>query len=293
MQVAITPDGTSVVSGSNEALRVWDCNSGKTVRLLYADTDAFCALAVSEDSRFVFAAFQDFYEGDSYILQWDLATGRNTLCCRGQQGRIRALALTADSRSILSGAYQETRVVDLSDGGARFRLLGDPADINDLAITSDGKFALTAQADSALTIWDLQTGQVARRLVGSSGGVVGVRFLAGDKFVVSCSLDGALTLWSFDQGKPLRQIGGETMFQSLAVSATAAVIIAGDKSGTVHFFHPAGFDKAVAAGELIGKFITDRAASPARHKSWSICELATRAYHAGGDAATSRVPRFS
>lgn len=68
--------------------------------------------------------------------------------------------------------------------------------MQDVAISSDGQFALSGSWDSTLRLWDLNTGVTTRRFIGHSKDVLSVAFSADNRQIVSGSRDRSINLWS-------------------------------------------------------------------------------------------------
>ena len=72
--VAFSPDGTRVVSGSNDTtVRIWNVNTGEMERVLEGHTDTVLSLAFSPDGTRVISGSRD-----SMVLIWDAITGEST-----------------------------------------------------------------------------------------------------------------------------------------------------------------------------------------------------------------------
>ena len=69
--VAVTPDGSQIVSGSgDDTVKVWDLNTGALLRTLTGHTDRVLSVAVTRDgSQIVSGSF------DKTLKVWDLNTG--------------------------------------------------------------------------------------------------------------------------------------------------------------------------------------------------------------------------
>jgi guanine nucleotide-binding protein subunit beta-2-like 1 protein len=81
-------------------------------------------------------------------------------------------------------------------GSAKRRLKGHSHFVEDVAISSDGQFALSGSWDGNLRLWDLNTGTTARRFVGHTKDVLSVAFSADNRQIVSGSRDKTIRLWN-------------------------------------------------------------------------------------------------
>lgn len=76
------------------------------------------------------------------------------------------------------------------------RMNGHSHYVQDVAISSDGMFALSGSWDGTLRLWDLQTGETTRRFVGHSKDVLSVAFSQDNRQIVSGSRDKTINLWN-------------------------------------------------------------------------------------------------
>ena len=69
-----------------------------------------------------------------------------------------------------------------------------------MAVTADGRRAVSASRDNTLKVWDLESGQKLRTLVGHSGSVTGVAVTGDGRRAVSASGDNTLKVWDLKRG---------------------------------------------------------------------------------------------
>ena len=73
-------------------------------------------------------------------------------------------------------------------------------DINAVAITDDGAFAVTASYDKSLIVWDLKKRVSVHTLTGHKRSVTSVVVIPGTHKVISGSQDSNLAVWNLDTG---------------------------------------------------------------------------------------------
>jgi guanine nucleotide-binding protein subunit beta-2-like 1 protein len=81
-------------------------------------------------------------------------------------------------------------------GVPRRRLTGHSHFVQDVAISSDGQFALSGSWDGTLRLWDLNTGMTTKRFIGHNKDVLSVAFSADNRQIVSGSRDKTIKLWN-------------------------------------------------------------------------------------------------
>ena len=166
--VAVTPDGRRVVSGSvDETLKVWDLEQGALLRPSRAMATGHCG--GGDAGRPARGLGFD----DRTLKVWDLEQGallrdpggpwRMGLCGGGDAGRpARGLGLLR--RRSRSGTWSRARCCDP----------GGPCEgVRAVAVTPDGRRAVSGSDDRTLKVWDLEQGARSppwRAMRGGEGG---------------------------------------------------------------------------------------------------------------------------
>ena len=112
-------------------------------------------------------------------------------------------------------------------------LEGHSLGVSGVALTPNGKRAVSAAWDKTLKVWDLESGRALRTLEGHSGGIVGVAVTPEGTRAVSAAWDNTLKVWDLESGVALA-----TFTCDAGVTCCAWVsgprIVAGDAGGRVH-----------------------------------------------------------
>jgi WD40 repeat protein len=91
---------------------------------------------------------------------------------------------------------------------AIIRTFIDPNYIDSVALSPDGKIALTGAAymgHGQIKMWDVSTGKIIRRLIGHTDNVITLNFSPDSLYVLSASRDYMLILWDVTTGRILRR----------------------------------------------------------------------------------------
>src|SRR5206468_1147679 len=126
------------------------------------------------------------------------------------------------------------KVWDLESGRKLRTLEGHSGSVRGVAVSPDGRRAVSASADNTLKVWDLESGRELRTLEGHSGSVRGVAVSPDGRHAVSASNDKTLKLWDLQSGMLVATFSADAAVLCCAF-ARAEIILAGDEAGNVHF----------------------------------------------------------
>jgi guanine nucleotide-binding protein subunit beta-2-like 1 protein len=127
---------------------------------------------------------------------------------KGHNGWVTSIAIIPGTqegeKKIISGSRDNSLIIwelkntgDVGDHGVPLRsLTGHSHFIQDVAISSDGQFALTASWDRTLRLWNLATGNTTRTFLGHGKDVLTVAFSASNTKILSGSRDKSIRLWN-------------------------------------------------------------------------------------------------
>ncbi len=114
-----------------------------------------------------------------------------------------------------------------------------------VAVSADGKFALTGSTDQTALLWDLETGKQLRRFVGHDDAVSAVQFSKDGQFVLTASWDKTARLWETATGKQIRVfvenrngvlIGHSGKILSAAISADGRLVATASEDKTARIW---------------------------------------------------------
>jgi len=121
----------------------------------------------------------------------------------GHGNWVTALATSMEAPDMLLSASRDKSLIvwhltrdDEKFGVAKRRLKGHSHYVQDVAISSDGQFALSGSWDGTLRLWDLNTGVTTRNFYGHTKDVLSVAFSADNRQIVSGSRDKSINLWN-------------------------------------------------------------------------------------------------
>ena len=163
---------------------------------------------LSPDGRMVVAA------GDSLEFSvWDIATGQEIQrFTNGHTDFPQAVAFLPDGQSVLSGGLDDTMLLWNITAGTIIRRFENPTgDVNGIAVSPDGRLAVTGTEGGEAIVWDLESGESVYRLVHNPDfQVLPVAYSPDSKVVASGSEDGTVALWNVETGELLHRLAGHT-----------------------------------------------------------------------------------
>jgi WD40 repeat protein len=96
-------------------------------------------------------------------------------------------------------------------GGPLIRTFkGHTAWVHSVALTPDGRWAVSGSWDCTLRVWDLQHGQSVRILEGHTGWVNAVAVTPDGSRAISAASDGTLRMWDLGTGQSVQTLKGHT-----------------------------------------------------------------------------------
>jgi WD40 repeat protein len=120
-------------------------------------------------------------------------------------------------------------------GGPLIRKFGGHTDtVYAVAITADGRRAVSASEDCTVRAWDLKSGQLLRVLKGHQGSVRAVAITADGRRAVSGGVDQTVRVWDLENGQMLRIFEGHThRVYAVAITADGRRAVSGGTDRTV------------------------------------------------------------
>jgi WD40 repeat protein len=151
------------------------------------------------------------------------------------------VAIAPDGLTAISASYDNTlKIWDTKTGTEVRTLTAHTNSVRAVAIVPDGLTAISASRDKTLKIWDTETGTEVRTLTGHTNSVRAVAIAPNGKIAVSCSDDRTLKIWDLLSGKEVASFSGDVEFECCAIAPDGVTVVAGDRSGRVHFLRLEG-----------------------------------------------------
>lgn len=161
---------------------------------------------------------------------------------RGHGGPVRAISVTADGKTAITGSFDSKAIIwSLDNGEAREVLLFHDGQVNAVAALPNGQFA-SAGADGRIAIWTPGESAPARILQGHTAPVAALVVSPDGSALASASWDTSVRLWTLSGGEPRVLEGHRGNVNAVAFLSDGTLVSAGYDATVI--FWP---DEAAAA----------------------------------------------
>ena len=202
--VAVSPDQRFIVTGGDDGIaRFWDIDRGIMLRYL-EHSQGIYSITISPDGRHMLCGSKKAPATDTpgIIWVWDFELGVELKTLEGHNGHVTALAMTADSRYVLSGGQDGVvHLWDLETGTMLKTMTGHNTAIVMIHITADGQHVITGSSDGTVRAWLLRGGVLLQNLT-STENVHSMVLTPDGRQVITGSMDGNVEIWDFEKESP-------------------------------------------------------------------------------------------
>lgn len=164
----------------------------------------------------------------------------------GHAMRVTRVAVSSDRKLLLSAAYTDEKVKDfgqplllwdLITGKVLRSLAGQHRIVRDVALSADGRHALSGSDDGVVRLWDVASGQEMRRFDAGAGEVWAVAFDRQAARIASGHQDMTARVWSAATGEELLRLAGHTgEVRSVAFDPGGTHLLTASADGTVRLW---------------------------------------------------------
>jgi WD40 repeat protein len=202
--VSVSPDQRYVVTGGNDGVvRFWDIDRGVLLRTLECNHGIY-SMMISPDGRYLLCGSKvpPASKEPGVATIWDFELGVHLKTLKGHQGHVTALAMTADSRYILTGGLDgDVNLWDLETGTLLKTMSGHKSSVIEIHITQDGHHLITGSNDGTVRTWILRGGILLKQLSHTEN-VHSLIVTPDGRQVITGSMEGLVEIWDFEKDSP-------------------------------------------------------------------------------------------
>lgn len=208
-------------------VRVFDTASAQQLRSLPGLAGPATALAMSADEQVLVAA-----STTGKLQCWNPHDGTDLGAVRGHDGPVRGLAFHPRRLEFASGG---------ADGLVRWWRMPQPINVlgahaavpQCAAVSRDGRWGASGDAERIVRLWDLKAGSETGRLEGHTAAITCVALSARGEWAASGDASGIVRLWDRTGAKPLGALGAHAAaVTSLAFDPTGQRLLSTAADGT-------------------------------------------------------------
>ncbi|MBI3929288.1 MAG: protein kinase [Armatimonadetes bacterium] len=168
--------------------------------------------------------------GTGHVLSVETPTGRiwalsSGKCLHELKGRELFYAMVPGTDLAIAGRV-DLHLVKIPTGEPIRSLIGHGGLVTSVAVTPDGRQAVSGSLDRSVRVWDLETGAQVHAMTGHTDVVKGVALSPGTGTALSGSLDGTIRQWSLTTGDCLRTLQSEAgQFKRIVLSTPEFAVV--------------------------------------------------------------------
>lgn len=268
--VAFSPDGTKVLTGSNDGnVRLWDASNGKLLstfspyrQISRPSERGVTSVAFSPDGLKILAGF---WNGTMQqytmkrknakpliILEGYKEAGTGVSPLEDDVDAVTSIAISPDGTKILIGFwYGSAELREIASRKLLFKFEGHSEGMTSVAYSNEGTKLLTGFGGGEVQLWEASNGKLLATFKGHSYDVNCLAFSPDDMKILTGSFDRTVRLWEISRGKPQDiQEEYEYSWECVAFSNDGMRVLAGSMDGTASLWE-------VSSGRLLARFNQD------------------------------------
>ncbi|MDT9233670.1 MULTISPECIES: serine/threonine-protein kinase [Limnospira] len=234
LTVAITPDGKTLASGSDDnTVRLWSLQTFEHLSTLTGHGGAINSIAISPDGRVIASGSRD-----NTVKLWDLHSKQEIATLKGHERDITTIAFSRDGQTLASGSHDHTITLwYLGTNELIGTLRGHNREIRAVAFSPNGRLLASASQDNTVKLWDLNRREEISTLLSHDNSVNAIAFSRDGQTLISGSSDKTLKLWDVTTKEVMATLHGHSQaIKSIAVSPDGRIIASGGDDDTVQLW---------------------------------------------------------
>ncbi len=238
--LAFSPDSRILASGGSDndgIIRLWNTETGKRIGIIdRAQKTAIESMVISPDGQTLISC-----SDDDTINLWNLATNKFTRSFVGHTSNVLSIAVTPDSKVLVSGALDGIRLWDLIQRRPLAVLAGLDNSVYRLAISPNGQTLASGDNNGVIKLWDLKAGRLVSTFSAHSNTVSSLAFTPDGSTLVSASRDHTIKLWNVSTGELVHTlIGHNNWVNAITINPNGRILASAGKDGIKLWSLPTG-----------------------------------------------------
>jgi len=239
--VVLSSDGQFALSGSwDKTMRLWDLNTGATIRTFQGHEKDVFSVAFSGDNRQIVSGSRD-----KTIKLWNtLAECKYTITEDMHTDWVSCVVFSPSAKMplIVSAGWDKlVKVWNLSNCKLRTNLVGHANVVYTTTVSPDGSLCASGGKDSTAMLWDVNDGKHLYSL--DAGGTINSLTFSPKNYWLCAATDTAIKIWDLENKNILDELSstsppksGIPWCVSLCWSADGNTLFAGSTDGNVYVY---------------------------------------------------------
>ncbi len=233
--LALLADDKTLISGSwDNSLKMWDIASGEELHTFTGHKHMVLDVAVSENGRVALSVGLDQTLRVWNIKQYGEVGGR-----KGFMPSSNAVAISPDGKTAVMDIHKTVRLWNIAKEKEMQIYRGHFHLISSLLFLPDGDMFLSGSFDHTVRAWDIKAIQTIHIFKGHKDRVNDIAITKDGRYLATVSEDRTLKVWNLAEAGaeeyPMATFQAGDALRSCAFAPDGVTIVAGDKSGRVHF----------------------------------------------------------